>query len=307
MKAAFTSFLLVISQIFLAQVSFTTVGDNLVIANYGISASYPKEAVSTYVNSQYLEVKNDDRTVLIVKDYTTVTAPTSTSLSDLQIKVVAMLNVTGGGITATGAATLTGKTMYWGSNTFTNFPFVGLTGNQTVARNKTFSGPTALTGTLTAGNILPSSDNTVALESSSLSWSAVFSPQFVNTGVTAYGTTNATSAIQFRQGCLSQLVGGVYPTTGNWTVQPAGATLGTYIGERLQVEGPSKLNGATTVGGHLLPATLATYDLGGAASWRQVIGLGFLSPTGAIFGSNIASGGIATWVNNRDCLVILVN
>ena len=203
-ESSFTSFLLLITKIVLAQVSFTSVGDNLVIANYGITVSYPKEAFSTFVNSQYLEAKMTTGLCLSLR--------TTPQLRLRLQRHILICKSTCGNAECYRWRHRSYRSGYadrqkngLGSNTFTNFPFVVLTGNQTVAGNKTFSGGTALTGTLTAGNILSSSDNTVALGSSSLRWSAVFSPQFVNTRVTAYRTTNAASAMHLTTLAQSKL------------------------------------------------------------------------------------------------------
>lgn len=148
------------------QISFTESGSSIVIINYGVTASYQKESVSTLLNNQYFEVKSNDKTVLIVKDYTLVTSPISSSLSDLQSKVSILLNVPSATLTESSVSTLTNKTMSGSNNTFTNIPYASLTGTptiptssdyvdrtngQSIAGLKQFNGSFAASGSLARG------------------------------------------------------------------------------------------------------------------------------------------------------------
>lgn len=117
-----------------------------------------------------------------------------------------------GGVTKTGSDTLTNKTMAWGSNTFTGFPFIGNMGNQTVA-----------------GNISPDADATRNIGSTLLRWGIGYIPTIDGRG----------SGVSLQGNGLTGLR---VSSTGQTLIQNGGTF--TNSGEQLQVVGSTKLDGA---------------------------------------------------------------
>lgn len=125
------------------------------------------------------------------------------------------------------------------------------------------NGTTRLGGDVSVtGHIVPPTNTTYDLGSQTNGWRQVIGVGFLSPSGAQFGTYGSGSQIAFRQGTTSQLIGGAYPNTGNWTFQASAANLGTDTGERVQVEGATKLNGNVTVGGGIIPLTDATYSLG---------------------------------------------
>lgn len=95
-RMAFLAIAMLFSMAASAQITITSTGSNLVINNYGIRASYNKSTVSSFVNSQYFEMRSEGRTILLVKNFAEVTSPVSTSLLDLQSKVLPLIQDSAG-------------------------------------------------------------------------------------------------------------------------------------------------------------------------------------------------------------------
>ena len=153
------------------------------------------------------------------------------------------------------------------------------------------TGTSLLNGATSIGGALtPTADAVYSLGTGSFRWATVVAPTFINSTAVTFGTTNNGSSIFFRQGTTSQYVGGFYLTSGNFSVQPAGATLGTDTGERLQVEGTSRLGGAVTVTGSITPTTDNTYSVGSSSvGFQTIYSRGYFSP-GTVTIGNTSSG-----------------
>jgi hypothetical protein len=221
-------FLLLVSQACFAQIQVKDSLDHVVYINSGVHRAMPKRDISTEYTDPYLTVRYKFETLFKISNNAVVTDPTSSSVVDLRNKIIAIVanSPGGGGIGAADAATFTNKTMAWGSNTFTGFPYVGTSGNETVSGNKTFSGITSV-----GGNLLPTTYNTLTLGSASLVWSTIYGNIYYGA---IYGNATSTNPLLFRQGTTNS-VGGFLGTTGNFYVQPSGATPTDIPSARLAV------------------------------------------------------------------------
>ena len=98
------------------------------------------------------------------------------------------------------------------------------------------------------GDIIPEANNTRTIGSGSFNYLRVNTGS-VGTASGAFSIDKAVgSGFYVRNGGASTTIGGAFASTGNWFLQPAGA-ITTDTGEKLQVTGATKLDGAVSVTG----------------------------------------------------------
>jgi hypothetical protein len=203
-------------------ISITDSSTHVVYRRGDVYRALPKTDVSIHANDSYLTVFFQHETIFTISNTATVTSPTSTNLQDLRNKILAIVTTvpsSGGGIGAADAATLTNKTMAFGSNTFTGFPYVGLTGNETVAGLKTLS-----SGLTLGGSVTFSANNTYSFGTSSAAAANFFVYQVLSPAGAVIGSNATSGGVSIRQGTSGNVINHWAPTTGNLILQPSGAT-----------------------------------------------------------------------------------
>ncbi|MCF0059962.1 hypothetical protein MUK70_11985 [Dyadobacter chenwenxiniae] len=217
--------LILVSRFCAAQIQVVDSVNHVIINDSFGKRSFPKNVIQTALIGGELRISNGYRLIRRVTNHIQVTTPTSTSLTDLQTKIIGILN-TGSAVSPSGSTTLTNKTMAWGSNTFTGFPFV----NSSLA-----------------GNIIPDGDATRSIGSQSNRFSAYLSNIY----------KNATGSFNILEAGGSNIIFRVQPTTNNILIQAAGVN-SAETNYKLTVNGTGATNGALSVVG---TATATQYRL----------------------------------------------
>jgi hypothetical protein len=215
------SFMVVASA--LGQTVITDSGKDIVIESGAgealIKRSYPKSQLGTELRAgQQLSILLGRQVIKIIKDVDrATTTPASTSLADLQSKILAMFPAAAGVtmetdpvFTSSPAAGITAPNITnWNSAYGLVGNTVNLADDQTITGNKTF------TSVITSNGMTPSSNNSFNLGSTTSRFLGVYAGNYLNVGNVSIGATTAGATISFRQGSSSQFISGFQPTTGN--------------------------------------------------------------------------------------------